>query len=339
MPLNAIATLRQDYEKAQQALTQLLDTLKTYDANFTLTQRVEPIQFSQIRELVDEETVLMEWYLTRERIYTFVVFGGEPPQPDGVAKGGLFSCLLSIENPPSLIKDRDGSDKSLAALPAADIESEMISRLFPASTRLAETAATTLGVKTALQQSHTVMHFTGHGYYEFADPVASALCLTGCDILTVQDIISLNLSSYHLIYLSACETAVSGNPTITSEYVGLTSGFLGSGVGSVLSTLWQVQSDASTLFALYFYQQLQQGHPYPVAVTATQKWLKSVTKENLSLWYQQQIQQLEKQPELSAGDIRCLNYFEGCYNEVATIKENPPFSHPYHWSPFTLYGL
>jgi len=89
LPLNAIATLRQDYEKAQQALTQLLDTLKTYDANFTLTQRVEPIQFSQIRELVDEETVLMEWYLTRERIYTFVVFGGEPPQPDGVAKGGL----------------------------------------------------------------------------------------------------------------------------------------------------------------------------------------------------------------------------------------------------------
>ncbi|AFY79877.1 CHAT domain-containing protein [Oscillatoria acuminata] len=264
--------------------------------------------------------------------------GEEPPQPP-LAKGGLFSSILSIENPKSLIKDRDGSHKPLAPLPAADIESEMISRLFPTSTRFAETEATTPAVKTALEQGHHVLHFTGHGYYEFADPVASALFLSGDDVLTVQDIIQLNLSSYHLIYLSACETAVTGNPTITSEYVGLTSGFLRSGVGSVLSTLWQVQSDASTLFALYFYQQLQQGHSYPVAFTATQKWLKSVTKADLSQWYQQQIEKLEQQPELSDGDIRCLNYFEGCRNGLAIIKENTPFSDPYHWSPFTLYGL
>jgi CHAT domain-containing protein len=265
--------------------------------------------------------------------------GEEPPQPDGVAKGGLFSSLLSIENPRSVIKDRDGSHKALAALPAADIESEMISRMFPHTTRLGESDATHPAVTTALLQSHTVMHFTGHGEYESAEPLASKLFLTGEDRLQVKDIIKLNLHPYHLISLSACETAVTGNLTITSEYVGLTSAFLRSGVGSVLSTLWQVQSDASTLFALYYYQQLQQGHPYPVAFTATQKWLKSVTKDKLSQWYQQQIEELEQKPELSDGDIRCLNYFEGCRNGLATIKENPPFSDPYHWSPFTLYGL
>ncbi|MCT7975547.1 tetratricopeptide repeat protein, partial [Laspinema olomoucense] len=86
---DVIATLRQEYQEAKQALTQLLDILKTYDPNFSLTQRVEPMQFSEIQGLLDQETLLMEWYLTREGIYTFVVFGGEPPQPDGVAKGGL----------------------------------------------------------------------------------------------------------------------------------------------------------------------------------------------------------------------------------------------------------
>ncbi|MCT7992716.1 CHAT domain-containing protein [Laspinema olomoucense] len=259
----------------------------------------------------------------------------EPPQPP-LAKGGLFSSILSIENPKSLIKDRDGSSKSLAALPAADAESEMISRLFPVSTRLGESDATKSAVIAALQQSHTVIHFTGHGEYESAEPLASKLFLSGEDRLQVKDIIKLNLHSYQLISLSACETAVTGNPTITSEYVGLTSAFLRSGVGSVLSTLWQVQSDASTLFALYFYQQLQQGHPYPVAFTATQKWLKSVTKEDLSLWCQQQIEELDKHPPVPRGIRRCFTSWQ---KELDTMEKNPPFADPYDWASFTLYGL
>ncbi|MEB3887078.1 CHAT domain-containing tetratricopeptide repeat protein [Lyngbya sp. CCY1209] len=105
----AVAALRQNYEQAQQALTELLDTLKTYDPNFTLTQRVEPIQFSQIRELLDEETVLIEWYLTRERIYTFIVLGGDPPQPP-LEKGGLrdSELLLGGGDPPQPPLDKGG---------------------------------------------------------------------------------------------------------------------------------------------------------------------------------------------------------------------------------------
>ncbi|TAN83543.1 MAG: CHAT domain-containing protein, partial [Phormidium sp. SL48-SHIP] len=68
-------SLRQQYEQAQQALSQLLDTLNTYDPNFSLSQRVQPIQFSQIQALLDEETLLMEWYLSPQGIYTFIVSG------------------------------------------------------------------------------------------------------------------------------------------------------------------------------------------------------------------------------------------------------------------------
>ncbi len=259
----------------------------------------------------------------------------EPPQPP-LAKGGLFGSLLSIENPRSIIKDRDGSHKALAALPAADIESEMISRMFPHTTRLAKTEATTPAVITALQQGHDVMHFTGHGDYESADPLTSKLFLTGDNQLQVKDIIKLNLYSYQLISLSACETAVTGNPTITSEYVGLTSAFLRSGVGSVLSTLWQVESRATTLFALYFYQQLQQGHPYPVAFTHTQNWLKTVTKDELFQWYQQQIDELDKHPPVPRGIRRVFTSWQ---KELDTIEKNPPFADPYHWASFTLYAL
>ncbi|MBD2668052.1 CHAT domain-containing protein [Arthrospira platensis FACHB-439] len=68
-------SLRQQYQQAQQALTQLLETINTYDPNFSLTQRVQPIQFSKIQELLDKDTLLMEWYLSRRGIYTFIVSG------------------------------------------------------------------------------------------------------------------------------------------------------------------------------------------------------------------------------------------------------------------------
>ncbi len=68
-------SLRQEYEQAQKALTKLLKTLNTYDPNFSLTQRVQPIQFSKIQELLDKETLLMQWYLSPQGIYTFIVRG------------------------------------------------------------------------------------------------------------------------------------------------------------------------------------------------------------------------------------------------------------------------
>ncbi|MEB3831869.1 CHAT domain-containing protein, partial [Phormidium sp. CCY1219] len=251
---------------------------------------------------------------------------------------GEMPSVLSLQNPDSQITDTEGTRKSLEPLPAADMESHIISRRFARVTRLAEKQVTAEAVKSALRQSHAGMHFTGHGYYEFTDPLASALCLSGCDRLTVRDILQLNLSGYRLISLSACETAVSGNPTITSEYVGLSSGFLRSGVSAVLSTLWQVQSDASTLFFLYFYQQLHQEYPTPVAFTAAQHWLKTVTREDLAQWYRQLIAELSQTPHPRDADWACIDYLEACAENLATIEKNPPYADPYHWATFTLYG-
>ncbi|MCT7969790.1 CHAT domain-containing protein, partial [Laspinema sp. D1] len=73
----AIETIREQFVAAKQALDALLDRIQDYDPNFTLTQRVEPLEFAQIQGLLDEKTALIEWYLTRERIYAFVVTGGE----------------------------------------------------------------------------------------------------------------------------------------------------------------------------------------------------------------------------------------------------------------------
>ncbi|BAY80441.1 hypothetical protein NIES25_69290 (plasmid) [Nostoc linckia NIES-25] len=43
------------------------------DPTFKLTQKVEPISFKEIQVLIDPETCLLEWYITREKILAFVV--------------------------------------------------------------------------------------------------------------------------------------------------------------------------------------------------------------------------------------------------------------------------
>jgi CHAT domain-containing protein len=58
----------------QQLNTLINDHIQPIDPTFSLTQRVEPIRFHQIRELLpDSQTVLVEWYITSEKIYTFLV--------------------------------------------------------------------------------------------------------------------------------------------------------------------------------------------------------------------------------------------------------------------------
>jgi CHAT domain-containing protein len=134
-----------------------------------------------------------------------------------LAKGGWGGNLLSLEHPNS--KDFD-------QLPYAEIESAAITQLFTKSKRISGQAATKATVKTALEDNYSILHFTGHGTYNFTHPKQSALALSGEDNLTLDDICKIPLSSYQLVSLSACETAITGNQTIETEYIGLVSAFI-----------------------------------------------------------------------------------------------------------------
>ncbi len=257
----------------------------------------------------------------------------------GATTGGLplqfweTHSLLSIENPDSTYSE-NGEEIRFPLLPAAEIESERICQIFPNSTRLKNNSITFEEVKKLLQQQHSIFNFTGHGSYEFTNPLESTLYLSKLERLTVAEIIHLNLSNYELICLSACETAVTANQNITSEYVGLVSGFMRAGAACVISTLWPVQSAASALFTIYFYQQWQEtGLSKPEALAATQKWLRDATREDLAAWYQGEIDKLPK------DNVKLHRDFSSNLRRLATIELNQPYQHPYYWAAFTLTGL
>ena len=249
--------------------------------------------------------------------------------------------ILSIENPHSVIIDKNGQEQEMDSLPAAHIESQIICRMFDKSTPLKKKAATIDAVKTLLPQSHNIFHFTGHGSYNFDRPLESNLYLSNTDRLTVKEIIQLDLRKYELICLSACETALTDKQTILAEYVGLTSGFMRAGVGSVVSTLWSVESNASALLMIYFYQRWREaGDSLPVALANAQKWLREATRKDLAAWYQGEIDKISvNNRQLSEDEVRQRRFFKSIGQELATMELERPYQHPYYWAAFTITGL
>ncbi|BCL34116.1 tetratricopeptide repeat protein [Nostoc sp. MS1] len=234
------------------------------------------------------------------------------------------SSLLSVEHPESI---------GYPSLEFAQIESQVISQMFPHPHRMGSEEVTKRALLNALPQGYNIFHFTGHGEYNFHNPALSFLALAGEDRLTLADIRNFDLTSYQLVSLAACETAITGNHTITSEYVGLVSGFMGCGVAHVLSTLWTVESEASAVVMMRFYQLLQQGKSAAVALVETIQWLRNLTNAELAEWYADEINNL---PE---GALRrfWLRRLENLKNQQK--PGNQLYNHPYFWAAFTITGI
>ncbi|MHC5726316.1 MAG: CHAT domain-containing protein, partial [Nostoc sp.] len=247
------------------------------------------------------------------------------PQTHLQKRGDEQHNLLSIEHP---------KNKDYHHLEFAQFESEAISQMFPNHTRKRSEKATKAAIINALPQDYSILHFTGHGEYNFPNPALSHLALAGEDKLTLADIRNLNLQSYQLVTLAACETAITGNHTITTEYVGLVSGFMGCGVAHVVSTLWTVESAASALVMIQFYQLLQQGQSEAVALAEATQWLRNVTNAQLREWYAAKIATLPQ----DEGIIR--PFLQHHLNNIKIRQTtDQPYNHHYHWAAFTIIGV
>ncbi|MEC4893724.1 MAG: CHAT domain-containing protein, partial [Oscillatoria sp. PMC 1050.18] len=237
--------------------------------------------------------------------------------------------LLLVENPKSTFT-QNNETKALPDLPFAEVESALIQRLFHNVTLLSAAQTNQTQVKQTLRQGHDLFHFNGHGAYDETDPAQSCLFLDRRDKLTLLDIIQLNLSQYQLVSLAACETAVTGDETITAEYVGLVSAFLQAGVSYIVSTLWRIESAVSALLMVKFYQLIVDGTPPITALESAQTWLRTSTSEDLVIWLDAAINSL--------GNNIPLRLTLEDFRENLAMEEGIPYGNPYYWAAFTISG-
>ncbi|MBD2328700.1 CHAT domain-containing protein [Alkalinema sp. FACHB-956] len=163
-----------------------------------------------------------------------------------------------------------------------------------------------------------VLHIATHGSFNPKTITASFLLLGNGDKLPITDIANLtNLSTKHLVVLSACETGISSASSDGTEISGISNYFLRRGAKSVLASLWAVNDASTALLMQQFYQHLANGQTKAQAL--------------------QQVQQAFITEQFSLTDARALPRANARPDVPGQPAPNS-LAHPYYWAPFTLVG-
>jgi CHAT domain-containing protein len=162
-------------------------------------------------------------------------------------------------------------------LPSSADEVRIAEAAFPGQKvdSLMGTSATEAAFKAERLNQYRVIHLAVHGFADSTFPERAALILlsdpaAGEDgFLQASEIVQLRFDA-QLVVLSACETAV--GPLQGQEGIAnLSRAFLLAGARSVISTLWQVDDDASLFLMKHFYEHLSRNQSPALALTAAKR--------------------------------------------------------------------
>lgn len=157
----------------------------------------------------------------------------------------------------------------------------------PFSEKEAEAVASLLRVKPLLQSQATrtslleapqdlaIIHVASHGEYNENDALLSGIRLSD-GLVTAEDFLEHRISTA-LLTLSGCVTAQAERKP-GDELIGLTRAAAFAGVPSIITSLWNIEDEASSVFFDSFYRFLLQGKSKDMAMLLAQRALLS-TKE------------------------------------------------------------
>ena len=146
-------------------------------------------------------------------------------------------------------------------LPFVEKELELLEECFGSQLSATKMIYPTRKTVLSTLRDYQIVHFSCHGISLAEDPSQSKLLLEDWQTtpLTVSDILSMNIHSSQLAYLSACHTASTRNLKLLDESINLSSAIQLAGFPSVVGTLWQVEDKYSADVALDVYRWMLNG--------------------------------------------------------------------------------
>ena len=119
----------------------------------------------------------------------------------------------------------------------------------------------------------SLFHYAGHSALDGTNALSSSILLDGNvdgpNTVTASEIASRRLATNALVILASCDSSV-GNSIGGVGFRGLTSAFLIAGAGSVVGSLWPVESTATTQLMLRFHRDLAKGASIAAALQTAQ---------------------------------------------------------------------
>ena len=140
----------------------------------------------------------------------------------------------------------------------------------------------------ALQEG-LIVDISTHSTFSSSEPMQPALILAKGEKLTARKVLNskLNLRGLRLLVLSLCQTEVLDLRKVYDEGLKFAIAMLQAGAKSILTSLWTVDDRASYLLIVRFLQEwlpIMDREPPSAALSRAQRWLRSVTSRELSLW-------------------------------------------------------
>lgn len=118
-----------------------------------------------------------------------------------------------------------------------------------------------------------IFHYSGHADFQSLI-LHSEEDFNKTQAYSVEDIFSsLDMPSVDLVTLSACDTGVT-KVNATDEYIGLVSGMISAGADTVISSLWCVQDQSTSLLMRKLYECIKKGYGKAQALREAQCWLR-----------------------------------------------------------------
>jgi CHAT domain-containing protein len=180
--------------------------------------------------------------------------------PSASVLGFLHGNETPVAGKALVLGSPEEHDPRFGPLPAARQEAEVVGRLLGTRPLFGEQASEGRLYDLA---GVDLLHIAAHGFYEPRNPLFSRIVLAPDKKhegkLEVHEILSdLDLSGVNLVVLSACETA-RGERSRGDEVMGLTRAFLYAGSPGVISTLWNIDDEASAALMEDLYRHLLSG--------------------------------------------------------------------------------